>query len=152
VNRQPVARQLLAASTAEPVPKRAQDVPSRPEIEQAIPGTPARNLTDADVDAIATRIARKLAAPGERWLTTDQVAGLLGVSVDFVYEHQRDFGVRRLGDGKRAPLRFRHDLVMEGIDRLSGDVVPPPAPRRRGRPRTSDRRPEILGGLKARPV
>jgi hypothetical protein len=115
--------------------------------------TPARNLTDADVDAIATSIARRLAAPGERWLTTEQVADLLGVSVDFVYEHQRDFGVRRLGDGKRARLRFRHDLVLEGLDRISGNVVPPAsAPRRRGRPRTSDRRPEILGGLKARPV
>jgi hypothetical protein len=118
-----------------------------------VPVIPGRNLTDADVDAIATRLAKKLAAPGERWLTTEQVAGLLGVSVDFVYEHQREFGVRRLGAGKRAPLRFRHDLVMEGIDRISGDVAPPAsAPRRRGRPRTSDRRPEILGGLKARPV
>jgi hypothetical protein len=110
----------------------------------------SRELSDDDVDAIAERVAEKLAAP-ERWLTAEQAAELLGVGVDYVYEHQAALGVRRLGDGKRARLRFRPDLLTAGIEQMNTRAAAP-ATRRRGRPRKTERRTEVLGGLRARPV
>lgn len=110
-----------------------------------------RELTDADIEAIADRVAEKLTAP-ERWLTAEQAAELLGVGVDYVYQHQAALGVRRLGDGKRARLRFRADLLTAGIEHMNTVAAAAPAPRRRGRPRKAERRTEVLGGLKARPI
>jgi hypothetical protein len=113
-----------------------------------------RTLTDADLEAIAELVAARLGGAGERWLTVDEVAKLLGVSAHFVYTHQRLLGVKRLGEGKRAPLRFRHDLVLAGIERLSEqDPAHAPAVRER-RPRARRRRATrpALGGLKARPI
>ena len=113
----------------------------------------SRTLTDADVEAIADVVASRLGAPADRWLTVEQVAELLRVSADFVYTHQQLLGVRRLGTGRRAPLRFRHDLVVAGIERLSAPKDAR-APRPERRPRGSRRRASQprLGGLKARPI
>lgn len=110
-------------------------------------------LEPADIEAIAQRTAELIgAADDARWLTVRSVAELLGVGTDFVYEHQVALGARRLTDSKRAPLRFRRDLVLAGIDRLSQPVETPP-PARRGRPRKRATRVpgELLGGMKARP-
>jgi hypothetical protein len=137
------------------------DMPARAEAlalapARPVPGTSAageRTLTDADIEAIAAVITSRLPTTGERWLTVEQVAELLGVSAHFVYTHQRLLGVRRLGEGRRAPLRFRHDLVQAGIERLSAPAQSAPVAKDRGRrarrSRTSTR---ALGGLKARPI
>lgn len=123
-------------------------------VEPPAAATGERTLTEADLEAIADLVAARLVGPGERWLTVDQVAELLGVSAHFVYTHQRLLGVKRLGEGKRAPLRFRHDLVLAGIERLSEQAAQPPPARRTRAPRPSARRGSrpALGGLKARPI
>jgi hypothetical protein len=116
--------------------------------------TSERTLTHADLEAIADLVAAGLRKPGERWLTVDQVADLLGVSAHFVYTHQRLLGVKRLGEGKRAPLRFRHDLVLGGIERLSEHGAESPPVQRARAPRASARRVTrpALGGVQARPI
>jgi hypothetical protein len=46
-----------------------------------------------------------------RWVTAEAVADYLAVEVGYVYEHAAELGARRLGDGPRARLRFRFELV-----------------------------------------
>lgn len=112
-----------------------------------------RQLTDADVEALAARIAELTAPDGERWMTAAQVARLLQVDVAFVYDHQAELGVRRLGAGKRPPLRFRLDLVQEGVEKMDAARAKPKPARRRGRPRKTDApAANLLGGMRARPV
>jgi Helix-turn-helix domain len=43
--------------------------------------------------------------PEQTFLTPEQVARVLGVSRSWVYQHQADLPVTRLGDGPRAPIR-----------------------------------------------
>ena len=74
------------------------------------PATPAdatAGLHDALVEAIAERVAAKLASPPITGLVTARVlAERLSVSVDFVYAHADQLGVVRLGNGPKARLRF----------------------------------------------
>lgn len=57
-------------------------------------------------------------------VTAATLAGLLGVSRDYVYEHATDLGALRLGDGPRARLRFDPDRARAA---LVGTPSPPPA-------------------------
>jgi hypothetical protein len=45
------------------------------------------------------------------WVAAAVVAKHLGVDVSYVYEHAGELGARRLGNGPKARLRFRLDLV-----------------------------------------
>lgn len=70
-------------------------------------------LDQEDIEAIAERAAQRVLqvldgnAPGaHRLLTPKELAAALNVSVDYVYEHAVDLGVMRLGDGRKARLRF----------------------------------------------
>jgi hypothetical protein len=45
------------------------------------------------------------------WVGAAVVAKYLGVEVSYVYEHADELGARRLGNGPKARLRFRLDLV-----------------------------------------
>jgi hypothetical protein len=45
------------------------------------------------------------------WVAAAVVAKYLGVEVSYVYEHADELGARRLGNGPKARLRFRLDLV-----------------------------------------
>ena len=69
---------------------------------------------------------RAVAAP---WLDPDGVARLLGVERDFVYEHATMLGVRRLGTGPKARLRFRLEDVEAALPSLrskgSSSALPP---------------------------
>lgn len=47
------------------------------------------------------------------------VAEYLGVSTDYVYEHADELGVKRLGSGPRAPLRFDLAKVDERLTACS---------------------------------
>jgi len=47
------------------------------------------------------------------WLTVDELAELLAVGRDFVYQHAAELGGRRLGSGAKAPWRFRLEDVLE---------------------------------------
>jgi hypothetical protein len=75
-----------------------------------------RNLTDADVAAIAAAVRDGLAGamPGG-YVDAQSVADHLSVSLDFVYDHAKELGGVRLAPGPKAPLRF---VLREIDDRL----------------------------------
>jgi hypothetical protein len=70
------------------------------------------SLDAASVEAVALRVVELLredgfvAPPAGRLVTAAELAARLGVERSWVYEHQERLGVRRLGDGSRARLRF----------------------------------------------
>jgi hypothetical protein len=63
-----------------------------------------------DVEAIARRVAELLRAPTpveqRQLVDAAALAAALGVGRAFVYEHSEQLGAVRLGEGKRARLRF----------------------------------------------
>lgn len=66
-------------------------------------------LDEEDIEAIAQRVAQKVAAAtpsAVRLLEPKELATALHVSLDYVYAHAVDLGVMRLGDGPKARLRF----------------------------------------------
>lgn len=71
----------------------------------------------ARLDALDAKLDLVLAAMNsrsqeqERLLTVAELAERLGVSRSHVYDHADDYGVIRLGDGKRSRLRFPPDAV-----------------------------------------
>ena len=88
----------------------------------------AMALSEADIEAVATRVA-DLLRPGPatvELVDAAEIARRFGVSRDFVYGHANDFGVVRLGEGPKARLRFDPAKVRE----LLG-AADQPAPGRR---------------------
>jgi hypothetical protein len=70
-------------------------------------------LDHEDIDAIAERAAHRVMQildqpiPGAyQLLDPKELAGMLNVSLDYVYAHAADLGAMRLGDGPKARLRF----------------------------------------------
>jgi hypothetical protein len=91
-------------------------------------------LSEADVERIARRTAELVAGAGghgARMVDVPTVARELGVSVDYVYEHQRELGAIKLPGGRNAPLRF--DLA--AILSPPGGRVKSDRHRRHGRPK-----------------
>ena len=75
-------------------------------------------LDAATVELLAELVAAKLdechtARAG--WVTADIVAAHLAVEVSYIYEHAVELGAVRLGDGPRARLRFRLDVVDKAL-------------------------------------
>lgn len=104
-------------------------------------------LDDPDLEELALRVAELLAPQlvqplGAGLVDVDDVAALLKVSRDWVYEHQAELGAVRLGAGARPTLRFEAARVREYVAarRVDGQQE---APRRRG-PRRSTRAVELL--------
>jgi hypothetical protein len=91
---------------------------------------PERALTDADVEAVASRVADLLVARGaiDRGLVDARgIAQLLGLDdTRWVREHAQELGGVRLGDGPKAHWRF--DPV-EAMKRVEGWRQERPAPR-----------------------
>ncbi len=63
------------------------------------------------VDAVAQRVLELLAEQGtpparSRLVSAGELAQLLGVSREYVYEHRDELGARAVGDGPRPRLRF----------------------------------------------
>jgi hypothetical protein len=88
-----------------------------------------RTLSEADIERIAQRTAELVAGANGgncRIVDVATVARELGVSVDYVYEHQRELGAMRLGRGPKASLRFDLAAIMRSL-RPSDE---PAAPRR----------------------
>lgn len=72
----------------------------------------ATPLNEELVEAIALRVAELLdAGRPRRMLKVDEVADLLRVTPEWVYEHADELGVIRLGDGERGRLRFDEETV-----------------------------------------
>jgi hypothetical protein len=103
-----------------------------------------RTLSEADIERIAQRTAELVAGAGGggcRIVDVATVARELGVSVDYVYEHQRELGAIKLPGGRNAPLRF--DLT--AILRLSHEPKSDRGRRRRcGRPKQRDSNSDLL--------
>lgn len=96
----------------------------------------------AFVDAVARRVIELLdappSAPGSQLLTVAEVAARYRVQPSWVYAHQRDLGVVRLGDGPKARLRFDAQVVASALSRhprgaRRRDEDHQPQPRRRRR-------------------
>lgn len=97
------------------------------------------NLDEADVEAIARRVAELLedaALPESvRLVDAAELARRLAVERDWVYAHARELGAIRLG-GPRGRLRFDLHRVRRDLLRQQPDAEPPrartrPAPKRR---------------------
>lgn len=72
--------------------------------------TAARTLTDADVEAIAQRLAEIVAVkPASPWMTSEDVAELLAVNVRSVQNYAKTGALRSSRVG--ALLRFRREDV-----------------------------------------
>jgi hypothetical protein len=99
-------------------------------------GDELRNISPKPdgLDDLAERIAGRVAAilTGDRsldatqneWLTAGQLAARLGVTAQWVYDHQNELGAVKLGNGRKPRLRFPADTT-PGTER---------GPRRRPRP------------------
>ena len=96
-------------------------------------------LDEATIEAIADRVAAKLAPRRVGLIDVAELARLLGVNESYVYEHQRELGVIRLGNGKKAPLRFDAERSLQLAAQLGAPTEPAERPRRRrGRPQKSN--------------
>jgi hypothetical protein len=73
-------------------------------------------------ERIADRVAailthgRSLDATQNEWLTAGQLATRLGVTAQWVYDHQNELGAVKLGSGRKPRLRFPADTT-PGTDR-----------------------------------
>lgn len=57
-------------------------------------------------DLVADRLADKVIPEPGQWLSAAQLAEVLGVSRECVYENADSLGALRIGEGPRARLRF----------------------------------------------
>jgi hypothetical protein len=76
-------------------------------------------LSPDDVEAIARRTAELLRndRPATFALVdARELADQLGVSVDYVYGHATQLGAIRLGDGRRARIRFDLAVAREALE------------------------------------
>jgi hypothetical protein len=76
-------------------------------------------LSAEDIDAVARRIIEVLR--NERTSTfklvdARELAALLGVSMDYVYEHATELGALRLGSGRKARIRFDADIARQALE------------------------------------
>ena len=98
-------------------------------------GQPSAAADGALAEAIALRVAELVAArPPARLLTVEQVAEMLQVRREWVYEHADELGALRLGGGARGRLRFDAEQVRA---RLGAATAPSSAAA--GRPRARPR-------------
>ena len=97
-------------------------------------------LSSESIEAIASRLAETLNAAPERLLSASELAGRLGVSREYVYEHTDELGVIRIGDGPKAHLRFDFEETRRLL-RSCTTSRRPEAPRSPvAKPRTTPRR------------
>ena len=95
-------------------------------------------LSPRAIEAIATRViellqehTRHLQHP-DSLIDVAELARQTGLSRTWIYEHARELGAIRLGDGPRARLRFNPDTVKRLLEREPPPrVEPAPTKRRR---------------------
>lgn len=94
-------------------------------------------LSEADIEAVATRVADLLRAGqvGADLVDANEIARRFRVSRDFVYEHANDLGAVRLGNGPKARLRFDPAKVAQTLRKPPEHTAP--KPHRRGTRRSS---------------
>lgn len=110
-------------------------------------------LDDATIEAIAMRVAavleRSRDARRDELMTAAEVATWWGVERSWVYEHARELGVIRLGEGPSPRLRFDRSRLQAYLDRKSATDERVDAPPRAFRSQSS--RPERVPLLQSRP-
>ena len=75
-------------------------------------------MSDETVEEIARRVVELLEGRiPARYADTGSVAGLLGVSEEWVRDHAGELGAIRIGDGPRGPLRFDLRRVEQAMER-----------------------------------
>lgn len=91
------------------------------------------HLTDQQLTQLADRIAARLASPHAvahhhddpmsyvALLDASQLAGALGCSRAFVYQHASELGGQRLGNGSKPRLRFSLEEAKAAMPRLAGE-------------------------------
>jgi predicted DNA-binding transcriptional regulator AlpA len=83
------------------------------------------------VEAIRAEGIISQASAATTWLDAKEVAELLGVERDWVYEHAEELGASRLGTGPRPRLRFPPQILEHRSDsRTSANAASPPSKRR----------------------
>ena len=114
----------------------AQPRPSTEAINSRAPTV--TELSPRAIEAIAIRViellqehTRHLQHP-ESLIDVIELARRTGLSRTWIYEHARELGAIRLGDGPRARLRFNPDTVKRLLEREPPPrVEPTPARQRR---------------------
>lgn len=96
----------------------------------------AERMHPEDLALLAELLADELAdrpAPLPRFVGVPEVAEMLSLSRDAVYEHADDLGAVRIGSGPRAALRFDVDRLLRQLRRPEREDVPcaSGSPRRR---------------------
>lgn len=99
----------------------------------------ARQIADELAPRIAEELSARAAQPADRaqptcLLDATEFAARLGVKRTWVYRHAAELGAVKLGDGRRARLRFDPEKLSELATARSenSDSPSPPAQRRRG--------------------
>jgi hypothetical protein len=93
-----------------PVSRRSRYLPDMGDELQNI--SPKRDGLDDLAERIAGRVAeiltggRGLDTTQNEWLTAGQLARRLGVTAQWVYDHQNELGAIKLGSGRKPRLRF----------------------------------------------
>jgi hypothetical protein len=93
-------------------------------------------LADLVADRVVDRLtARSSAATTGELVDARTLAGILGVSRDYVYEHAAQLGGVKLGGGPKAPWRFEVAKARAALDGTVAPGVPAPVRPRPGRPK-----------------
>ena len=122
-----------ARPRAGPAPLLGGAAVSASNLAQAEPGM-AVELTDAQLERLADLVAERLrtapVAPGvpaaadesrPALVSAAELAGVLGVSRAWVYEHASELGAIRLGEGSRARLRFEVEAARAALSRYGSN-------------------------------
>ena len=90
-------------------------------------------LADDQLDALASRIAAKLARHnGAALIDAATLAAELGVDRSWIYAHAAQLGAVRLGDGSRGvPLRFDRERARQAFATVGDPTPDVPRSRRR---------------------
>jgi hypothetical protein len=78
---------------------------------------------------VLDRRAERPAVVGERvvkLVDAAELAEVLGVSRDYVYQHKHELGAISLGNGPRARLRFNTETALESLSACSASRWPQP--------------------------
>jgi len=92
---------------------------------------------DRLADVVAERLVQFAPAAKEPMVGVEGAARILTCSTDTVYEHQLDLGVKRIGSGPKAPLRFDPERLRQP-SRVELEADDPPQRRRSMGPAASD--------------
>lgn len=100
----------------------------------------AASIAPIVASEVAREVIGRIGAKREReFLDASELARVLGVERDWIYEHQEQLCAIRLGRGRRPRLRFELTRAVEALDelpaarepRLAGVHREVPVPRRR---------------------